>query len=123
MRQSKTERIYEARIADLKTEHARMVKLMADEIEYLRSQVIGPQRAAQIRSDGSSDEWDFMPSARENPHFVSEEEEDLRALRENGHIEEVEYRAAMAALGRVVGPIQVDGLNDPHAAEFFNDED
>lgn len=122
-------KLYEQRIEDLKAEHVRMVKLMADEIEYLRSQIIGPRQAAAYRrpeSDGSSDgngDWDFMPPARTSPHFMTEEEEDLRALHEGGVIEDFEFRKAMAALGKAVGGVPItEGDNDPHASEFFGNE-
>lgn len=117
-------KLYEQRIEDLKTEHARMVKLMADEIEYLRSQLVGPKLAHQFRDRaeaGGAQEWDFMPSARTSPHFVTEEEEDLRALRDNGHIEDFEFRKAMAALGKAVGDVPIDVEEDPHVTQFFDE--
>ena len=117
-------KLYEQRIEDLKVEHGRMVKLMADEIEYLRAQLVGARLAQQHRQQFGPEEHDFMPDARTSPHFVSEEEEDLRALRDNGHIEEYEYRRAMAALGRAVGgvDIQVDADNDPDKTPDVDDE-
>lgn len=118
-------KLYEQRIEDLKVEHARMVKLMADEIEYLRSQIVGPRQAAQFRSDGPSDTWDFMPSARTNPHFTSEEQEEIQALRDGGHIDEIEYRKAMEALGVAVGGVPITeeiGIPDDPLGFFADDE-
>lgn len=125
-------RLYEQRIEDLKVEHARMIKLMADEIEYLRSQLVGPKLAAQFRhqeSDGSSGDgrWDFMPQARTSPHYTTEEQEEIQALKDGGHIDEIEYRKAMQALGVAVGGVEITedqplGIpDDPHG--FFADDE
>ena len=122
-------KLYEQRIEDLKVEHARMVKLMADEIEYLRSQLVGPRLAAQFKGTGDpggAQEWDFLPQARKSPHYTTEEQEEIQALREGGHIDEVEYRKAMQALGVAVGGAEITeavplGIpDDPHG--FFSDD-
>ena len=106
---------------------------MADEIEYLRSQLVGPKLAAQYRyqqPDGNSSTdpaWDFMPSARTSPHYTTEEQEEIQALRDGGHIDEVEYRKAMEALGVAVGGVPITeetpvGIpDDPHG--FFADDE
>jgi hypothetical protein len=120
--------VYERRIEDLKTEHARMVKLMADEIEYLRAQLVGPKLAHQYRSaaEGAPEEgWDFMPPARTNPHYTTEEQEEIQALRDGGHIDEVEYRQAMKQLGIAVGGLNITedaGLPDDPNGFFADDE-
>jgi hypothetical protein len=123
-------KLYEQRIEDLKVEHARMVKLMADEIEYLRSQLVGPKLAAQYRSEGSTAPetgWDFLPAARTSPHYTTEEQEEIQALRDGGHIDEIEYRKAMKALGVAVGGVEITeeqplGIpDDPHG--FFADDE
>lgn len=124
-------KLYEQRIQDLKVEHARQVRLMADEIEYLRSQLVGPRLAAHYRS-GSDDSrapdggWDFMPPARQNPHYTSEEQEEIQALYDGNHIDEIEYRRAMKAIGVELTGIEADDVqplgfpDDPHG--FFSEE-
>lgn len=97
-------RLYEARIEDLKAEHRRMVKLMADEIEYLRVQLSGPKLGMPGTAIAPAevkvfDEPDFMPDPAKSPHFIPEEQEDLLALRDGGHIDEIEYQQAMQRLG------------------------
>lgn len=111
-------KLYEDRIADLKAEHARMVKLMADEIEYLRSQLVGPRLAHQYRSDGGTVEHEFMP-ARTSPHFVTEEQEEIQALRDNGHLDPAEYARAMKSIGIEVTGVEIP--DDPHG--FFDDDE
>lgn len=112
-------KLYEARITDLKAEHARMVKLMADEIEYLRAQVIGINQAQRIgrTGEGAADQW--LPPANQSPHYTREEQEEIQALYEGGHIEPTEYARAMKAIGiEVTG---VDIPDDPHG--FFDDDE
>jgi hypothetical protein len=119
-------KLYEQRIEDLKVEHARMIKLMADEIEYLRAQLVGPKLARQYRHgapvEESAQQWqaeDFMPPARKSPHYTTEEQEEIQALYDGGHIEAAEYVKAMKAIGvEVTG---VDIPDDPHG--FFADDD
>jgi len=126
-------KLYEQRIADLKAEHARMVKLMADEIEYLRSQLVGPKLAAQYRyhePDGSrapDEGWDFLPSARTSPHYTTEEQEEIQALKDGGHIDEIEYRRAMKNIGVEITGVDITedaplGFpDDPHG--FFSSDE
>ena len=80
-----------------------MVKLMADEIEYLRAQLVGPVRAGLQPGIREADikvfeEPDFMPDPSKSQHFIPEEHEDLLALRDGGHIDEIEYRQALERL-------------------------
>jgi len=119
-------RLYEQRIEDLKTEHARMVKLMADEIEYLRAQLVGPRLAHQFRSQpagGSAPEegWEFLPPARQSPHYTTEEQEEIQALRDGGFIDELEYRKAMKTIGVELTGVEIDLPDDPHG--FFADDE
>lgn len=97
---------------------------MADEIEYLRAQLIGPKLAARygINPGELSQEFhEFMPAARQSPHYTTEEQEEIQALRDNGHIDEVEYRRAMKQLGIEVTGVEVDLPDDPHG--FFADDE
>lgn len=112
-------RQYENRIADIKEaseqrakELLRTVKALADEVEYLRAQHFGPgrsQTASAIPAVPVDPEWDFMPGQELNPHYLSEEEEELAALQAGGHIDDVEYKQALSQLRAAVGgvPIQV----------------
>lgn len=105
---------------------------MADEIEYLRAQVIGIHQAQRIgrtpaaAGSTSGQEWDFMPPARENPHYTTEEQEEIQALRDGGHIDEVEYRNAMKALGINVTGVEITedagGIQDDPLGFFADDE-
>lgn len=101
----KIERLYEARIEELKTEHLRMVKLMAEEIEYLRTQLVGPRIAGGIREANIKvlPDPDFMPDAERSQHFIPEEEEDLRALKDGGFIDAMEFETALAQLRAASG--------------------
>lgn len=94
---------------------------MADEIEYLRSQIVGPRLARQYSADPGTVEHDFMPSARQSPHYTTEEQEEIQALHDNGHIDEVEYRKAMKSLGIEVTGVEIDLPDDPHG--FFADDE
>jgi hypothetical protein len=104
---------------------------MADEIEYLRAQLVGPKMAAQYRgttSEGTTAQaWEFLPSARTSPHYTTEEQEEIQALREGGHIDEIEYRKAMKAIGVDLTGVETDEAaplgfpDDPHG--FFSDDE
>lgn len=112
-RRSKLERLYDARIEDLKAEHRRMVTLMAEEIEFLRRQLAGPQLGTVRGADVKVfDEPDFMPDPSRSPHSISEEEEDLLALRDGGHITEMEYRGALAQIQTALGGVPIDVETD-----------
>ena len=111
MFQRKVERLYEARIEELKQEHRRLVTALAEEVEYLRTQLAGPRLGAVRGADVKVfDEPDFMPNPERSPHAISEEEEDLLALRDGGHITEMEYRGALAQIQTALGgvPISVE---------------
>lgn len=109
-------RQYEARIADLKDQHElrvketmRTIKALAEEVEFLRAQHFGTRTAqAPAREMPVMPEPDFMPAFRDNPHYLSEEEEDLAALRAGGHLDPMEHAAALAQLRAMVGPIQIE---------------
>lgn len=90
----------------------RVIKALAEQIEYLRTQQMGPRlrdgiRAADIKV---TPEPDFMPNPAKNPHYLTEEEEDLRALRDGGFLDATEYEQALAQLQAAAGvPLQSDG--------------
>lgn len=94
---------------------------MADEIEYLRAQLVGPKLASHYRGTEPAEENDFMPSARQSPHYTTEEQEEIQALRDNGHIDEIEYRKAMKSLGINVTGVEIELPDDPLG--FFADDE
>jgi hypothetical protein len=109
-------RQYEARIADLKDaqelrvkETMRTIKALAEEVEFLRSQHFGarnaplPARPVPVMPE----ELDFMPIS--NPHYLSEEAEELEALRAGGLLDLGEYNAALEHIqGFIRGPVQLE---------------
>jgi hypothetical protein len=111
-------RQYEAHIADLKEaselrhkETLRTIKALADEVEYLRSQLFGARnvQVQPARVPVMPEQFDFMPTA--NPHYLSEEEEELAALRAGGHIDQIEHDAALAQVRAAMGlqvPITIE---------------
>lgn len=106
----KLERLYEARVEDLKAAHKTTVKALADEIDYLRAQVYGASALASGPTPAripAFEEPDLMPSA--SPLYMNEELEDLEALRTGGHINEVEYGQIKRGIESRLGlPISVD---------------
>lgn len=116
---AETRRQYESRLAEQKEaeerrvkELLRTIKALAEEVEYLRAQHFGPGRAAAptpARVPVMPDQFDFMPVG--NPHYLSEEEEELEALRAGGHIDPMEHKHALAQLRAAAGltvPITIE---------------
>lgn len=110
-------RQYENRIAELKDAHEqrhaetlRTIKALAEEVEYLRAQHFGA--VSNAPASFSVDAWpepDFMPSQAENPHWITEEQEDVEALLSAGLIDRSERNAALEQLQARFGvPIQID---------------
>lgn len=93
--------IYEARIEDLKQAHEREVAALkltidalAEQIEYLRmTGVPGPMRAAAPVADARS----RQPMEAKN--YMTEEEEDVRYMADNGLIDASDLAAALKELG------------------------
>ena len=109
---------YEKRIADLKEAHEkrheesmRVVKSLADQVEFLRAKHYGPVTAATpgftAASVKSRPEPDFMPGMAHSPFFLTEDEEDLLALKDGGFIDAVEHQQAMAQLRAATGGIPI----------------
>lgn len=93
----------EARIADLKEAHAREVKhlkmladVLAEQVEYLRAQAAQrPFISTKVKGTNPSELATVQPG---DLAYMSEEEEDLRALAEFGHISELDLEKALAGL-------------------------
>jgi hypothetical protein len=101
--------LHEARVADLKESHEnrvrelmRLVDALAEQVEYLRAQLgrpfiaaghpgLNPASQPQVVLDSSG--------ASTTPLHVSEEEEDLLALHEMGHVDDWELEALRGQLG------------------------
>lgn len=91
--------LYEARIADLKEAHERQVEemrktavMLVEQIEYLRMTVPAPLRI--VGPDTVEHRGPMAPS-----QYMTEEEEDVRAMADNGLIDAGELEAALADLG------------------------
>jgi hypothetical protein len=100
------------RVDDLKDSREREVKalrlaidILVDQVDYLRAQVAG-QAFISARTPGANPS--ALPLMRDGtaPH-MSEEEEELRALHESGHISAHELRELEAELG-----LHLDALPD-----------
>ena len=95
-------RLWEARVADLKDAHEREVKqlmrlvdALAEQIEYLRAQMGRPNMARELGLNPSK-----QPVVMEGSMpYLSEEEEDLLALKEYGHLDERALEEALAQAG------------------------
>lgn len=96
-------KVWEARVADLKEAHEREVKhlkmladVLAEQVEYLRAQRAGhPFISTQQRGTNPSELELVQPDSLA---YMSEEEEDLRALQDNGHISPMDLEKALAQL-------------------------
>lgn len=109
-------RQYENRIADLKDaseqrakELLRTVRALAEEVEFLRSKHFGAHTVPPVTRDVpvTPEEFDFMPT--HNTHWLSEEEEEIEALRAGGHLDQGEYGDALAQIRALVGgPVQIE---------------
>ena len=91
-------------------ETLRVIKALADEVEFLRAKhfgsgIVSPP-AVSIKS---MPEPDFMPDPTRSPFYISEEEEDLAALKDGGFIDATEYSQALRQLRAAAGvPISVE---------------
>lgn len=122
MGRKQMERLYEARIAELKEAHElrhkeslRVIKALADEVEYLRAKHFGPaltQPASTARIPVSP-ERDFMPDPERSPFYIPEELEDLEALRAGGHLDASDYETARRQLIAATGgvPLQIEQID------------
>lgn len=99
-------RVYEARIDDLKEAHARevgqlykLIDVLAGEVEYLRLTAGKAQPVPRI----GMEPIEAPPLMADGPApFMSEEEEDLRAMHESELIDAAELESALAQLGITV---------------------
>jgi hypothetical protein len=109
--------LYEARIADLKdasearhAESMRVIKALAEQVEFLRAKHYGPAPLPAPTVPGfevkSRPESDFkaVPHSR---FFVSEDEEDVLALRDGGFIDAVEANQALEQLRAATGGVPI----------------
>jgi len=93
-------KVYEARIADLKEAHAREVDALkmsvlqlVEQIEYLRM-TGGVKPLPAVPAQGHPNQ----PVIANIPPFMDEEEEDVRAMHDNGLIDVHELEAALREL-------------------------
>jgi hypothetical protein len=82
---------------------------LSEEIEYLRMQLAGPRlgdvRGAEVKV---FEPENFIRDPNRSEHFISEEEEDLLALKDGGHITEMEYRQALDAISSALGGVPIE---------------
>lgn len=100
--------LYEARIADMKEANEarvrdlmRLVDALAEQIEYLRAQLGRPFIAQTPPGLNPTKQLEVVPmadGASSGPLHVSEEEEDLLALHEMGHLDDWELSALKGQL-------------------------
>jgi hypothetical protein len=90
----------EARIADLKEANEanrrdllKLVDMLAEQIEWLRMSQGRPNVARMVPINPTA-----QPVFESGQPFLSEEEEDILALHENGHISDVQLRDLQEAL-------------------------
>lgn len=100
--------LFEARIADLKEAHEarvremmRLVDALAEQVEYLRAQLGRPFIAQNHPGLNPAQQPLVVHDMDDNPVklHVSEEEEDLLALHELGHVDDWELEALKGQLG------------------------
>lgn len=100
--------LFEARIADLKEAHEarvremmRLVDALAEQVEYLRAQLGRPFIAQNHPGLNPAQQPLVVHDMDDNPAklHVSEEEEDLLALHELGHVDDWELEALKGQLG------------------------
>lgn len=100
--------LYEARIADLKEAHARevgqlykVIDVLMDQVEYLRAGKGFPQPIQKPRLT----QVEPPPVMASGPApYMSEEEEDLRAMHDAELIDVQELESALAQLGITADP-------------------
>jgi len=108
-RRRSRDELHEARIADLKEAHEnrvrelmRLVDALAEQVEYLRAQLGKPFISASHPGLNPAQQplvIHDLDGASATPLHVSEEEEDLLALHETGHIDDWELEALKGHLG------------------------
>lgn len=101
----------DARIADLKEAHEREVKqlmrlvdALAEQVEYLRGQ-LGRPNLSKVPSLNPTEQPEFLATSNA---FLSEEEEELRHLRKEGLISDLDLEQALAVAGLRGTQIQID---------------
>lgn len=87
--------MYEARIEELKAEHRRTVDVLAEQIEYLRAQ-LGSPNLTRREPLNPADQPAYESGLGAH---LTEEEEDLLALHDAGHITETQMEETLARLG------------------------
>lgn len=100
------EQVYEARIEELKAAHAaevkqlmRTVDVLAEQVEYLRAQLHpAPRALPAARADIPDEDWGPLTPVEVQP-WMSEEEEDLRSLHNEGLLDAQELALALRKLG------------------------
>lgn len=110
--------LYTRHIAELKeayekrhAESIRVIKALADEVEFLRAKHYGPgtqpvtHSVSPVKARPEPDVGTFG-----HQFFLNEDEEDILALKDGGFIDAVEADQALAQLRAATGgvPIQVD---------------
>lgn len=104
---ARLEAAYEARVADLKEAYAeerralnKVIDALAEQVEYLRATFGRPHIAGLPSTPGLAWQGLVEPEDDVEGHklFLSEEEEDLLALRESGLLTKNELEASLAKL-------------------------
>lgn len=103
------ERLYAERVTDLKEAHAReaaalklTIEALAEQVDYLRAVGGRPQLSAPrlaMHPMAPADVLGEEPYRMEPAQFESEEEADLRSLKEAGLLDAEDLQAALAQLG------------------------
>jgi len=99
--------LHEARIADLKEAHEarvrdlmRLADMLAEQVEYLRAQLgrpfVSPSHPGLNPAEQPLAVHEPMDSGRPSLLHVPEEEEDLRALHEIGHLDDLQLAKALS---------------------------
>lgn len=99
--------LYEARITDLKEAHEariqelmRTIDVLAEQVEYLRATGGIPQPLRTRGAGINTAQLETPDLPRFGPsQYMTEEEEDVRALHSNGLLDEQSLRAALDEMG------------------------
>ena len=110
--------LHAARIADLNEAHAarvrdlgKLIDVLAEQVEYLRATFGRPHIASRPTTPGLAwpDKDPYPITAETAKRFLSEEEEDILALRENDLISQAEAERLAAALQANIGaPVSIE---------------
>lgn len=105
--------LWEARVADLKEAHQREVKALrltidalAEQVEYLRAQQDSKPFISRTVVGHNPSELELVGPG--DLSYMTEEEEDIRALRESGQITELAMEQALAQAGLRNTHVQID---------------